>query len=90
VILLPVDILFVFIVMPRMCVQQACLIRRFVCHGFAYSHKNYSDHPFALGCSSLGGQSGTGMGFSLSTLLFPCHHSTNNPYSLHPSAISAV
>ena len=35
-----VDILFIFIVLPRMCVQQFCLIHRFVCHGFANSQKN--------------------------------------------------
>ena len=34
------DVLFIFVVLPRVCVQQACLIRRFVCHGFAYSQKD--------------------------------------------------
>ena len=35
-----VDVLFIFVVLQRICVQQACLIHRFVCHGFAYLQKN--------------------------------------------------
>jgi hypothetical protein len=66
--------------LSQVCVSWFCL--------FA---EECSVHVCALGCSSLTGQSGNQMGFSVGTLLFACHyHSSNNPYSLYPCTLNAV
>ena len=79
-----------------------CSLAKDVCAaGLPHSHvcvswfclfaEEYSVHLCALGYSSLTGQSGNQMGFSVGTLLLACHyHSTNNPYSLYPSTLNAV
>jgi hypothetical protein len=71
VILLPVRTLCIFIEVQRMCVQQACLTCRVMCHGFAYYQKDYGDHLYALGCSFLARQIGTGTNFFLHMFAFP-------------------